>query len=158
MTALPPLGPVTHITQHCTATPEGLDLKAAQISAMDVKIFGQVSYHFVVELDGALINTLDVRFKGAHTGKHNTGNIGISYIGGIDRVTKKAKDTRTPAQKATLAKFYRAALAKDPGVKILGHRDWSPDLDGDGKIEPNEWVKMCPCFDVGAWLKAGMPV
>ena len=31
---------------------------------------------------------------------------------------------------------------------ILGHRDLSADLDGNGKIEPSEWVKFCPCFDV----------
>lgn len=151
--ALAPLGPVKFITQHCTATPEGLNLTAAQISAMDIQIFGQVSYHYVVLLDGTLVNTLDVKYKGAHTGKHNTGNIGISYIGGIDRVTKKAKDTRTPAQKATIAKFYRDMQAKYPGVTIRGHRDWSPDLDGDGKIEPHEWVKMCPCFSVRDELK-----
>lgn len=33
-------------------------------------------------------------------------------------------------------------------VTVAGHRDFSPDLDGDGKIEPEEWVKECPCFDV----------
>lgn len=155
---LAPLGQVKFITQHCTATPEGLDLSANAISQMDIKIFGQVSYHYVVLLDGTLVCTLDPRYRGAHTGKHNTGNIGISYVGGIDRVTKKAKDTRTPAQKATIAKFYRDMAAKYPGVEIKGHRDWSPDLDGDGKIEPHEWVKICPCFDVKAWIAAGMPV
>ncbi len=29
---------------------------------------------------------------------------------------------------------------------ILGHRDLTPDLDNNGKIEPREWVKFCPCF------------
>jgi predicted aconitase len=27
------------------------------------------------------------------------------------------------------------------------------DVDGDGKVEPNEWKKSCPSFDVTAWLK-----
>ena len=35
-------------------------------------------------------------------------------------------------------------------VEVLGHRDTSPDLDGDGIVEPEEWTKMCPCFDVRA--------
>ncbi|MDY5354364.1 MAG: N-acetylmuramoyl-L-alanine amidase, partial [Bacteroides pyogenes] len=26
-------------------------------------------------------------------------------------------------------------------------RDLSPDLDGNGEIEPEEWIKACPCFD-----------
>ena len=36
---------------------------------------------------------------------------------------------------------------------ILGHRDTSPDLNGDGRIEPNEFIKACPCFDVRTWLR-----
>ena len=29
----------------------------------------------------------------------------------------------------------------------MGHRDLSPDTDGDGHVEPEEWLKFCPCFD-----------
>jgi hypothetical protein len=35
---------------------------------------------------------------------------------------------------------------------VLGHRDFSPDLNGDGLITPNEWMKACPCFDVSKKL------
>ena len=31
---------------------------------------------------------------------------------------------------------------------MCGHRDLSPDLNGNGEIEPEEWIKQCPCFDV----------
>jgi N-acetylmuramoyl-L-alanine amidase len=31
---------------------------------------------------------------------------------------------------------------------VCGHRDLSPDLNGDGEIEPEEWIKACPCFEV----------
>ena len=27
------------------------------------------------------------------------------------------------------------------------HRDLSPDLNGNGEIEPEEWIKACPCFE-----------
>ena len=30
------------------------------------------------------------------------------------------------------------------------HRDLSPDLNGNGEIEPEEWIKACPCFEVKA--------
>lgn len=30
---------------------------------------------------------------------------------------------------------------------MVGHRDLSPDLNGDGVVRENEWVKACPCFD-----------
>lgn len=34
-----------------------------------------------------------------------------------------------------------------PNAEILGHRDLSDDLDGDGIIQPDEWIKNCPRFD-----------
>ena len=34
-----------------------------------------------------------------------------------------------------------------PGCRICGHRDLSPDLNGNGEIEPEEWIKACPCFN-----------
>ena len=45
-------------------------------------------------------------------------------------------------------------LIKYPNAEVLGHRDLSPDLDKDGIVEPYEWVKSCPCFDVAKWLKS----
>ena len=41
------------------------------------------------------------------------------------------------------------ALLRDyPGCRLCGHRDLSPDLNGNGEIEPEEWIKACPCFEV----------
>lgn len=37
-------------------------------------------------------------------------------------------------------------------LPIVGHRDLSPDKNGDGIITSNEWVKLCPSFDVTKWL------
>jgi hypothetical protein len=34
-----------------------------------------------------------------------------------------------------------------PYAKIQGHRDFSPDRNGNGTIEPEEWIKACPSFD-----------
>jgi N-acetylmuramoyl-L-alanine amidase len=39
---------------------------------------------------------------------------------------------------------------------IQGHRDLSPDKDRDGFVEPHEWLKDCPGFDVAKWLAGGM--
>lgn len=41
----------------------------------------------------------------------------------------------------------KMAKKKYPKAVIQGHRDFSPDLNKDGKITPNEWIKLCPCFD-----------
>ncbi|GAF75520.1 unnamed protein product, partial [marine sediment metagenome] len=39
-----------------------------------------------------------------------------------------------------------------PGSVAVGHRDLSVDLNGDGVISKNEWMKQCPCFDVKTQL------
>ena len=58
------------------------------------------------------------------------------------------KDTRTPEQKKAMAELVYNLLEVYPITDILGHRDASPDKNGDGKITKNEWVKACPCFSV----------
>ncbi len=34
-----------------------------------------------------------------------------------------------------------------PDAIIQGHRDFSPDLNHNGIIEPKEWIRACPSFD-----------
>jgi len=135
-----PLGPVKYLTIHCAATPEGRDVKAATISQWDQAKFGQTSYHHVVELDGTDVRTLRDDQLGAHVGGHNTGNIGVCYIGGMDAHNEHPKDTRTDAQKKTLLTLIRTYKARYPGIKVLGHHDW-PGV-----------AKACPSFNVLAWL------
>lgn len=135
-----PLGPVTHLTIHCAATPEGRDVSAETISEWDMAKFGQISYHHVITLDGLGHRTLRDDQKGAHVGKNNSGNIGICYVGGMDTHNEHPKDTRTAAQKATLLTLIRTYKGRYPGIKILGHRDW-PGV-----------AKACPSFDVRKWL------
>jgi N-acetyl-anhydromuramyl-L-alanine amidase AmpD len=139
------LGTVKYLTIHCAATPEGRHVDAETISKWDQAKFGQTSYHHVIELDGKAVRTLRDDQKGAHTGGANTGNIGICYVGGVDKANMVPKDTRTAAQKKALATLIRTYQARYPGIIVRGHRDW-PGVK-----------KACPSFDVGAWLKAGMP-
>lgn len=134
--------PIKFLTIHCAATPEGRDVKADTITAWDKAKFGQTSYHFVVELDGTYKRTLRDDQRGAHVGGKNTGNIGICYVGGMDKQMRKAKDTRTDAQKKSLLTLVRTYKARYPGIVIRGHRDW-PGV-----------AKECPSFDVEAWLRS----
>jgi N-acetylmuramoyl-L-alanine amidase len=133
--------PIRFLTIHCAATPEGRGVKAATIDAWDRAKFGQVSYHGIIELDGTYVVGLPDTKKGAHVGGKNTGNIGICYVGGMDKQMKRAKDTRTPAQRETMARVVREYRAKYPGIVVRGHRDW-PGVK-----------KACPSFDVQAWLQ-----
>lgn len=135
-----PLGPIKFLTIHCAATPEGRAVSAAQISQWDQARFGQTSYHWVVELNGNAVRTLPDDALGAHTGGHNTGNIGVCYVGGVSADNKTPKDTRTTKQKEALLALVRSYKARFPGVVVRGHRDW-PGVK-----------KACPSFDVDAWL------
>lgn len=138
------LGPIKYLTIHCAATPEGRDVKAATISEWDKARFGQVSYHYVIELDGHTVATLPDTVKGAHVGGANTGNVGVCYVGGVDVDNKVPKDTRTHEQRTALARIVREYKARFPNIIVLGHRNW-PGVK-----------KACPSFDVSAWIKAGM--
>jgi N-acetyl-anhydromuramyl-L-alanine amidase AmpD len=42
---------------------------------------------------------------------------------------------------------------KYPAAKIMGHRDFSRDLNRDGVLQPSEWAKACPSFDVKSWCE-----
>ena len=37
---------------------------------------------------------------------------------------------------------------KYPQAEILGHRDISPDTNHNGIVDPWEYIKACPCFNV----------
>lgn len=137
--------PIKFLTIHCAATPEGRDVKAATIDQWDIAKFGQVSYHWVVELDGSAVRGLRDDQRGAHVGKNNTGNIGICYVGGCDK-NMNPKDTRTFEQKTQLRTLIRTYQARYPGIVVRGHNEW-PGV-----------TKACPSFDVSKWLEAGMPV
>jgi N-acetylmuramoyl-L-alanine amidase len=131
--------PIQFLTIHCAATPEGRNVPAAMVEQWDRARFNQPSYHWIIELDGKAHRSLADNVKGAHVGGHNTGNIGICYVGGCD-VRMKAKDTRTAAQTSALLDLCKAYRLKYPGIKIMGHRDW-PNVRKD-----------CPSFDVDEWL------
>lgn len=133
--------PIRYLTIHCAATPEGRDVKAATVDSWDIAKFGQVSYHGIIELDGTYVVGLPDTKKGAHVGGKNTGNIGVCYVGGMEKQMKAPKDTRTDAQKATMARIVLEYHRKYPGIIVRGHRDW-PGVK-----------KACPSFDVGAWLR-----
>jgi len=134
---------ITDVTIHCTATPEGRPNTAEEVTSWDIARFGQPSYHYVICLDGSIHPTLRHDQKGAHVAGHNTGNLGISYVGGTETLNAggKPKDTRTPAQISAMESLVKQLHARYPGARIRGHRDW-PDV-----------TKACPSFSVAAWLR-----
>ena len=96
----------------------------------------------------------------------NSETISISYIGGVEKTnTSKAKDTRTTDQKKSIIEAIQLVqeLLKNIGqdlsqIKIQGHRDFSPDKNGNGVIDSWERIKECPSFDAIPEYKYLIPV
>lgn len=142
------------IAVHCTATMEGRPFNVAAIRAMHkAQGWSDIGYHWLIELDGKLSPGRPEATIGSHIKGSNANSIGICYVGGIGS-DGKPKDTRTEAQKVTMARLLKEKRAEFPRAIIRGHRDMSPDLDRDGVVEPHEWLKACPCFDVREWCKS----
>ena len=59
----------------------------------------------------------------------------------------RPEDTRTLRQKGRLLSLLVDLRKLYPNARIIGHRDLSEDKNGNGIIEPSEWMKACPCFD-----------
>ena len=106
-----------------------------------------VGYHFLIYLSGVVATGRHLDEIGAHAAPHNRKSIGVCMIG---------TDHFTPAQWAALASNITALKRTRPGARVVGHRDLSPDLNGDGKITSNEWIKTCPGFEVADWLAGNM--
>lgn len=140
---------VKYIIVHCTATPEGREVTVPEINRWHKQRgFKSIGYHYVIYLDGSIHKGRSETVIGAHCKGYNDCSIGVAYVGGLTRDGKESCDTRTQKQKDALEHLLKELKKKYPKAVIKGHRDFSPDLDGDGEVEPEEWIKDCPCFDV----------
>jgi N-acetylmuramoyl-L-alanine amidase len=144
---------ITMIVIHCTATQEGKDYDVETIRGWHKKRgFRDIGYHFIVGIDGKIKKGRPIEQSGAHAKGYNSESIGVSYVGGLG-AGNKAKDTRRMAQIHALRNIVDVLQIVFPDIeRVVGHRDLSVDLNGDGVITPNEWLKQCPCFDVATEL------
>lgn len=138
---------ITDIVIHCTATKAGNNLTVDDIRRMHKRQgWADIGYHYVVTLDGKVHTGRDVDVIGAHVSGHNAHSIGIAYVGGLDRHGDPC-DTRNDLQKAALLSLLLELRKIYPEARISGHRDFSPDLNHNGAIDPFEYIKLCPCFN-----------
>lgn len=101
---------IKEIILHCSATPEGRDIKAKDIDLWHRRRgFISIGYHYVIDLDGTIEKGRDIKLNGAHCKGHNSNSIGICYVGGCDK-KMYAKDTRTPQQRESLIKLVHQLL------------------------------------------------
>lgn len=137
------------IVIHCSATKEFNNITSKEIKKWHLQRgFKDIGYHFVILLDGTIEIGRPLNQQGAHVLGHNSYTIGICYVGGLD-ANGKPKDTRTPEQKKALIELVDTLKSNITTINsVKGHRDYSKDLNKNGKIDASEYIKACPCFEV----------
>ena len=143
---------ITHIAIHCSA---GFGNRASIEAFWKTKGWKSPGYHRLIDVDGTVHKLLDFSKTSNGVLGHNETTINICYIGGVEKKDDKwiAKDTRTLEQGCAIqyciaeAKGWLQNQGNTNKIIIQGHRDFSPDLNGNGIIEPWERIKECPSFD-----------
>ena len=138
------------IVIHCSATRVTQDFTVGELEACHLaRGFRDIGYHYYITKDGVIYPCRPESEPGAHARHYNAHSIGICYEGGLDAEARPA-DTRTEWQIHSMHVLILTLLRDYLGCRICGHRDLSPDLNGNGEIELEEWAKACPCFEVKA--------
>ena len=127
---------INKIIIHCTATPEGREHDVADIRRWHLKRgFNDIGYHYLIHIDGTIEEGRPINKQGAHCSGENKSSIGLCYVGGMSKDMKKAKDTRTQAQKDSLIKLMHELIYKhNKDMTIHGHNEYAN--------------KACPSFNV----------
>jgi N-acetylmuramoyl-L-alanine amidase len=114
----------------------------------------EVGYHYFITTDGNVIQLAPLSSNTNGVKGHNLDSVHIAYQGGVNKDDYSiAEDTRTLAQKRALITTIKTVLQQlaqtqnVTTVKVLGHRDFSPDKNENGVVDPWERIKGCPSFD-----------
>ena len=139
---------------HCTATPEGREVSAADIrhwhcdpASKGGRGWKQVGYTDMFHLDGQVerlvpnnedseVDPWEIT-NGAKG--YNATSRHVVYVGGLSADGKTPKDTRTPRQRQAMEAYVRDFRRRFPSVPIVGHNELA--------------AKACPSFDVRRWLR-----
>ncbi|OYY49054.1 MAG: lysozyme [Methylophilales bacterium 28-44-11] len=143
---------INHLVVHCSASRPKSKTDISTITRdHKARGFSTIGYHYVIYRDGSVHKGRPDTEVGAHVTARNVGSLGICLVGGLNDDSGKPENNFTEAQFDSLRQLLFTLTKQHPQAKVLGHRDLSPDLNKNGKIERSEWVKECPCFDVRTW-------
>ncbi len=143
-----------YLVIHCTATPEGREVTAAEIRRWHTspppagRGWRQVGYTDMIHLDGRVERLVDNNEDGNVDPWEVTngarGYNGVSrhvvYVGGLSSDGRTPRDTRTPAQLRAMRGYVEDFHRRHPSVMIVGHNQLA--------------AKACPSFDVPRWLRS----
>jgi N-acetylmuramoyl-L-alanine amidase len=153
---------VDTLVLHCAATPTGRHVSVYELDTWHAARgfkrqpaamaafnpgLGHMGYHYLVDLLGEVHTGRAEAEIGAHVSGSNARSLGVCMVG-TSRFNR--------LQWQALATLVAALRQRYPNARVVGHRDLSPDANGDGVVQPQEWLKTCPGFDVTRWLQGGM--
>lgn len=136
---------IKYIAVHCTAGSQKATAREVELE-FDRKGWKAPGYHYVITADGKIHQLLDTEKVSNGVKGFNSVTVNVAYTGGIN-AKGKSEDNRTEEQKASLRKLLKLLKGKYPDAVIQGHRDFSPDKNGNGVVDVWERIKDCPCFD-----------
>ena len=136
---------IERIFVHCTASPQTWGVEDLKREFRN-KGWKSPGYHIAIGSDGEIHRLAEDSNVTNGVQGYNSTAINVAYIGGID-ANGKGVDNRTPEQKKSLISVLSELKKKYPDAVILGHRDISPDKNGNGIVDPWERIKECPCFN-----------
>lgn len=144
--------PLKYVVIHCTATPAGREVSAANIRQWHLigRGWSQVGYSDFIHLDGTIENLVPYNADSLVEPNEITNGVkgmnsqcrSIAYVGGVDLKNKPA-DTRTTEQKLALKTYIRMLLEMNPSVKVALHNDFTN--------------KACPSFTHQWLIDIGVP-
>lgn len=145
---------IKYIVVHCSATRPSANVGRVEIDNWHRRRgWKGIGYHYVIKRDGTVEEGRKLTEIGAHVHGYNTVSWGVCMVGGLNEETGKPEDNFTDKQYHSLEDLLNTLHSLKPDAEIVGHRDLSPDVNGDGIIQKWEWVKDCPCFDVRDFIK-----
>ena len=135
---------IKYIVIHCSATRSNMTYTSLQLDRDHrARGFRSAGYHFYIRRSGAIIPLRPLEQIGAHARGYNRSSYGVCYEGGLDDMGHPA-DTRTAEQRTALLQLLEHLHTLAPQATILGHRDLSPDRNGDGRITPTNGSSYAP--------------
>ena len=134
----PPFRDINKIIIHCTDTKCNEHITIQQIRQWHMQQgFDSIGYHYVIDVNGDVIDGRPLYLIGAHCHGQNNDSIGIAYIGGIDEQGNHC-NTMTIEQENALISLCLLLKKRFQKMTIHGHNEFSN--------------KLCPCFNVIDWL------
>jgi hypothetical protein len=112
---------LTTIVVHHSALPLSDGPLEIQYKHMHQKGFADIGYHYVIDEQGRIYAGRELTVRGAHTGGHNTGTVGVVLLGNFEEAEP------TTVQMASLRSLVQCLTTEYAITHLAGHRDFQPE-------------------------------